>query len=302
MTDQTPEGDERPEESGPLNSLDESVTRSEGIFETLPPALPVADEPVATAAEKRGAKRKKEDPWAHRRGEPRVFAFLWTVYLLVATTTALVSLGLHGAASVDAYRPVARNLLLAIAVGVTFLWPMLRLSQKKPKEGGIAATAKDVVVMLVPAQAVIWPQWWLAHWPLSVVVCVALMISAWTLIVGAVLAVALGENRGGKRDVPHRALWMGVFVALAVAGPVAMAVRAGVRGLWLGPDIPDAVAMGSPLSGVYELTRERFWSGSSAQVDQVHWIAVGVAGIVGLALWWALPLRHRGHRLRSSVH
>ena len=26
-----------------------------------------------------------EDPWAHRRGEPRVFAFLWTMFLFGAT-------------------------------------------------------------------------------------------------------------------------------------------------------------------------------------------------------------------------
>src|SRR5262245_5977866 len=68
--------------------------------------------------------RPRFDRWAHRRGEPRVFAFLWTIYLVGATGLALASVGARGQVPIEVYRPVAQVLLVTVSAGVVIVWPL----------------------------------------------------------------------------------------------------------------------------------------------------------------------------------
>src|ERR1043166_1453153 len=95
------------------------------------------------------------DPWAHRRGEPRTFAALWLLFLFAATILSVGAVGIFGLMSTDVYRPAARVMLEIVAIGVVVLWPMVRLSQAAPAFP-LRAMLGDAVVVLVPAQAVIW--------------------------------------------------------------------------------------------------------------------------------------------------
>ena len=52
--------------------------------------------------------------WSHRRGEPRIFAFFWTLYLLLATIAAFWSVGAPGTSDPLALRPAARSVLAAV--------------------------------------------------------------------------------------------------------------------------------------------------------------------------------------------
>jgi hypothetical protein len=223
--------------------------------------------------------------WSHRRGEPRVFAFFWTLYLLAATVAAFWAVGAPGAHDAMALRPAARSVLAAISVGVALLWPMTRLSQMLPSlyTRRIArAVWQDMVVLLVPAQAIIWPQVAMAAWPVGVVAALAASITAWAVLLGALLTLAMmltGHRRGW---------WMVVFVAIAGLGPLVALGPAG--GLVHADNTFDWWWMTSPLTSGFELCRDRSWTGASAAVAGGHWRAIGLVGALGACGWCCVPI------------
>src|SRR5262249_35293851 len=147
MTDEPPHPGGEPIPPSPLPPIVDSATINA-------PAPPDAGSALAGALRP----RRKPDPWAHRRGEPRLFAFLWTLFLFAPTGATFMAAAPPGGASPDVMRPATRALLAVTAAGVCILWPMVRLSQLAD-EHPIAGVIQDLVVVLIPAQAVIWPQW-----------------------------------------------------------------------------------------------------------------------------------------------
>src|SRR5690606_8437853 len=149
--------------------------------------------------------------------EPRALAFVWTLYLFIATFLLLMKVGATGAIAPDVYRPGARMLLMWVAAGIGLFWPLVRLSQRSATEP-ITAAVKDFFVIVMPAQAVIWPQWWLAGWPVAGVAAVAATLAAWASVVAAGIALALpGEPGPGGAQ---RSAWMGAFVLVMVGAPL----------------------------------------------------------------------------------
>lgn len=223
--------------------------------------------------------------WSHRRGEPRIFAFFWTLYLLLATIAAFWSVGAPGAPDPMALRPAARAVLAAITVGVALLWPMTRLSQEPPsvRPGRIMrAVGQDLIVLLVPAQAIIWPQLAMAAWPLPVVAALACSLTAWALLIGSLLAMA--QMLAGAR----RGWWMLAFVAIAGLGPL---VALGPGGMGHADRSFDWWWMTSPITTGFELSRDRPWTGAAAAVADGHWRAIAFVGALAAFGWlWAAIL------------
>ena len=235
--------------------------------------------------------------WAHRRGEPRIFAFFWTLYLLLATVGAFWTAGAPGAHDALAMRPAARSLLAAITVGVALLWPMTRLSQTAPSErpGRVArAILQDMMVLLIPAQAVIWPQIAMSAWPLPVVAALAASLSAWTLVVGGLLATGLCLTRRGG----GRGWWMLVLVALAGFGPLVAIGTVG--GTAHGDGSFDWWWMTSPVTSGFEISRDRLWTGAAAAVTTGHWRAIGVVASVGAVVWLMFGIAGLFRRAESA--
>jgi hypothetical protein len=128
--------------------------------------------------------RSSVDPWAHRRGEPRLFALLWSLYLFGAALTTVMQIPVLGASEIRFVRSHGQMLLLLIAIGLTLLWPLVRLSQARPRRPAIASLI-DLVALLAPVQAVIWPLKWLGNWSWEVTAGVNLLLVSWTFLVGA---------------------------------------------------------------------------------------------------------------------
>lgn len=259
-----------------------------------------ASTPEGGAGEKErdlfGRVPKGRRDWSHRRGEPRVFALLWTLYLMLATLVMFASLSASPSVTPEVYRPAARTLLLLVMVGVTLLWPMTRLSQVSPHGGIVSGVLKDLVVVLLPVQALVWPHAMgvLSDWPLGVVAAMSASIGAWALIVGGTLTIALGTMEREGRGVA-RAAWMGVFVVLIGGAPLWLLLRGE-----LGGGVGGETRVGwmlSPLTSVMEITRDRAWSGHSAWVGAGHWRALawvtGLGGVL-LAMGWVWTLARRG--------
>lgn len=270
-----------------------------------PPEPAVGPAPSSSPAPPR--RKRKPDPWAHRRGEPRVFAFLWTIFLFVATGLTFMTAVSLGGISADVMRPATRVLLAVTITGIVLIWPMVRLSQLAD-DHPVSGVAQDLVVVLIPAQAVIWPQWlgWLGRWPWSVIAAVAALFAAWALLTGGLLAIAQVFHRradtGYARWTPWK--WMAAFAALGIIGtalalaspsrpPAADDVRP--------PDLRSAWML-SPITATFELTRDRSWSGSSARVVPGHWIFIVGTAAASVPLWALAAALQRGLMPPARLH
>ncbi len=232
------------------------------------------------------------DPFAHRRGEPRTFIALWVALLLASIAITLGGVGMLGLLATDVYRPAARRLLVIIMVACVVLWPMLRLSQTPPRRPARAFLV-DALAILVPLQAIVWPQSlpWMAAWPVEVSACIAL----WFVGCALVVAGGLAWFFAGERPVCPPWAMMTLFVAVALAGVIACAVRPAAE---LDGDPQrslDVWMMASPVTGVWEVTEDRGWSGDAARVSAGHWWAVGAVFLLAAGAWGACLVR-RGRR------
>lgn len=267
------------DESGSTSGIDD-VT-GPPVPQTGPAASPAGDA-HAVDLDVFGRPAPAGRDWTHRRGEPRIFAFFWTLYLLLATVGAFWTAGAPGSHDALAMRPAARSLLAAITVGIALLWPMTRLSQSAPSERPrriARAIVQDMMVLLIPAQAVIWPQIAMSAWPVPVVAALAASLAAWTLVIGGVLAMGLCLTGPGS----GRGWWMLVLVALAGLGPLVAIGPLG--GAAHGDGSFDWWWMTSPVTSGFEISRDRLWTGASAAVSVGHWRSIAVVGLVGAAVW-----------------
>jgi hypothetical protein len=235
------------------------------------------------------------DPWAHRRGEPRTFTLLWTIYLLCATSIAILSVGLQGAVLEEGARSAARIILQTSAIGMMILWPMVRLSQLQPTRGSVGWAAKDTFVILVPLQVVIWPQIWWAHWSMNHAAASASVLGAWASLVGAMLAFALAGEP--PREIA-RGVWMMVFVVLLAVGPLSSMMLFAFQAP--ATNVSEWLQMTSPMTAIDELAPRRAWHGS-AEINREHWVAIGLTVVAGATMWLAALARARGGARRRAL-
>ncbi|MBS0191145.1 MAG: hypothetical protein U0573_15050 [Phycisphaerales bacterium] len=222
------------------------------------------------------------DRWAHRRGEPRTFAFLWAIFLMLSSIIALGVVLAGGIISLDAYQPLSRGLLITLTVGVLVFWPVIRLSQESPEELSTVAVLKDLAIVLIPMQAVVWPQMYLARWNIDVVAATSAAITAWALLVGGLLAIAI---RPSSR---YRTGWMVVFLGLAFAG-VAISVVSGAASADvtrpLRSGAAPALVLASGVGLVADIAADRSWAGTWAMVYPAHWYAIAVTLAAASIAW-----------------
>jgi len=236
------------------------------------------------------------DPWAHRRGEPRVFAFLWTCYVLLAVAGS-IAWASRFAALTTALGPAARIMLVVVAVGATILWPMVRLCQASPARDAPAHVLVDVLVVLAPVQLVLWPLAVLASWPLGIVGAIAALLSAWIALVGGILAIALGGRPAGRPGDPillARSAWMLAILALVGAAPLMLLFLA----VW-GHAPPPWLRLLSPLTAVPALTGAGI-AGPQAPLSPSDWSAIACPLGLGVVAWVLASVRsmlgRRGER------
>jgi len=244
-----------------------------------------------------GRASKTQPDWSHRRGEPRWFALMWTVFVLTSAMIALASAGGPFGGSFESYQPALRLLLLGLGTGVALLWPATRLSQEPP-EGGLGGAAsamlKDFVVVQVPVQAVLLPLVVLARWPLGVVLTLGLFALAWGVMVSMILTFGVSRLRwrGNPAGEPAWA-WMLGFFAIVLAAPLGeiMILGAGATGRSL--DQPSMVEwwwLMSPATSGLEITRPRPWVGAEVALVPAHLIAAGIILGAGLLGWSAIAV------------
>jgi hypothetical protein len=244
--------------------------------------------PVSASAEEAGKEKdifgrvpRDRPDWSHRRGEPRVFALVWMLYLMGVTALMFASLSDAFFVSPAITRPAARGMLLATMAGLVLMWPAVRLSQR-PADRPVRSVLRDLFVVLIPAQAVIWPHALreLGDWSFGVLTALAGVFAAWALVVGGILAMADSGVGAGRA----RWAWMLVLLVLCLGAP-AYAVSRGQFRMVPGPASSARPGwMLSPLTAVLEVTRDRDAADGVTAVSGTHWRLIAAPACVGGSL------------------
>lgn len=259
---------------------------SSGVPDEPVPDIQDSDSAAAAIAGEAGKERdifgrvpRDRPDWSHRRGEPRVFALIWMLYLMGVTALMFASLSDAVFVSPSITRPAARGMLLATIAGIVLLWPGIRLSQY-PAERPVRCVLRDLFVVLIPAQAVIWPHALreLGDWSFSVLIALAGVFAAWGLLTGGILAMA-DSGRGAGRV---RWAWMLVILVVCLGSPVYALARGQFRAVSAEGARPGW--MFSPLTAVLEITRERDTTDGVTRVGGTHWRLIAAPACIGGSL------------------
>lgn len=227
-----------------------------------------------------GAPRHRPDRWAHRRGEPRGLALVWSCYLLGACAVTLF--GPASSLSFDAMQIRASSTLLValVLLGIVLVWPMLRLSQVPPRSP-VGATLVDLLIVLTPSLAVVGSTSILTRWAWSTSGAMVTLLCAWTLLLAGSLAVATRWT-----GTLARAGSMLAIVAIVTAAPFATllsAWHAGASGAPLGAEAWRAGLLLSPISAPYAIASHP--ARSTPAPDALAWRAALVPLAPAAALW-----------------
>ena len=217
----------------------------------------------------------KNDPWAHRKGEPRVFALLWAVYLLTAAVLTVFSVRALGYPRTSQFTFGGLSMLTLAMIGIMLLWPALRLSQQRAALPTWAAIF-DLAVVLLPVPAIVWPLSVLTSWSWPITLGLALAITGWGLVAAGVIALAMQTAMGAATGAT-RMLAMIVLLVLSV-GPPAFRVLA----LDAGRPVTSAVDLASPLSVVWGIGLAP--EGRQPVMTGQDWLAGAIPALIGLAL------------------
>lgn len=261
----------------------------------LDPVLDSSDEGLLGGLAERDTSQPHsagDDRWAHRRGEPRIFALLLSIYLLAAAMLTIFAAPAIGNPSAATFQAASRTLLALVAIGLVAIWPMTRLSQASPRRPVVAAMA-DVIVVALLAQAVIWPMTvlpggavirplpWLGLWPWSVAAGVAIVYFSWCALIGSLIACGVARSPGWGR-----AGWMLIVIVLAAGAPIAL-LGAGRFGVAL----PEWLALLSPITASVEFIESP--SGLTARMNAAEWLASIGPSLLSVPFWFFARARSR---------
>jgi hypothetical protein len=223
------------------------------------------------------------DPWAHRKGEPRLFTLVWSIYLLIGAMGTIFATRTIGPPTPAAYRIGCLAMVTVVAVGGTILWPVVRLSQRSPTRPARAALV-DLVVILLPVQSVVWPMPMLTRWPWDVTAAIALMVTGWIVLIGGVVAHATARPAGFLRVAVMAAICVVIF-----GGP-ALGVAGAARGWWT----PRAGVLASPVTGPWALADTP--PNLRPRMSVPEWAWTGAPWVAGAAVWASTAAARRRGR------
>ena len=206
---------------------------------------------------------------------PRGLILLASIWL-VASWVLAIGLRAPVEASSASYTPGVRLMLISVAIGMVIGWPLLRLSQSAAPYP-IRQTLLDLIVLLALVQVVIWPLRLVTPWTPLRTAALDATLTAWVILVGALVAAAAGSDRPGPRIVA-----MLGCVGMGLAGPaLALLCLAFPATQSL---VPRLVGLG-PFLEIHAMS-----TAGGAPPSWQQWIWIGLVALAAVAAWTGLGL------------
>ncbi|MGJ8636418.1 MAG: hypothetical protein ACSHX5_06205 [Phycisphaerales bacterium] len=255
----------------------------------IPPEFEPQDHPYTQPRRERDL-FGKEPPgdhidWSHRKGEPRVFALLWMIFLLSTTALMFARLAKGYSISPSVSRPASKEMLVIVVIGMSLLWPMTRLSQKIPRPSIVMSSIRDLIVVIVPMQAVIWPQRLivLGGWSAEVVLALCLHTLAWGLVIAGAISIASIFIAGTSQRTQQRTRALSMLSILVIVFAFPLIEILTLKGAAIGPANANLGWMLSPITGIMELTADRSVLGRAAFAYNAHFRMIAAVACVGIS-------------------
>lgn len=227
------------------------------------------------------APRNRPDRWAHRRGEPRGFALIWSSYLLIACILALFTPASRWSFDQQQIRASCTLLLALILVGVSVAWPMIRLSQIPARTPSRAASV-DLLIVVAPLLAILAPMGFLTKWSHGTAFALVAVAVSWSLLFGGLVALFARTE-----SATRRALAMLVCLVFAGAAPLVglLLTSGGVAGD--AATVHRASLLAAPVSAPFAITS--FPSLRAPAPDALAW-DLALAPLLAAAPAWLLAV------------
>lgn len=183
-----------------------------------------------------------------------------------------------GSLWIDSPVPAARWMLFSSLIGLTAVWPTVRLSLDGSGTGTAACAIFEWIALIAIFQIIIWTLALTAQWPYIQALWLDLAIAAWSLLTALLVAVGLRSADG-----VHRVVTVVLCLLLLLAEPMILAL-ADVR---LGtPHDPGWFMRVSPIQTIWALSETPVdWSSGPWRTNIA---TISVAAVVAWCLYGLL--------------
>lgn len=169
----------------------------------------------------------------------------------------------------ETYQPGVRELMIFITIGLSIAWPLYRLSGPR-SDWPVSVVVLDLMVLLAMVQVVLWPLSLVTNWSRLRVGAIDAAMGTSTILIGAVIAVAISTSSRGVRS-----LSMAVVLLFAFAGPVVEQIAA--------QHAEQPAAELSLLSPIFAVAR--LAAGNATEVLRTQWVMLFVAAGAAIVAW-----------------
>jgi len=202
----------------------------------------------------------------------RAIVLGWCLWLLGAWAVSL---------SIDSPVPATRWMIFCSLIGLTAVWPTVRLSLDGSADGAVTWAILEWLALIAIFQIVIWPLALTARWPYLQMLWLDLAVVAWSLLTALLVVVGLRSLNG-----LHRLVAVVLCLLLFLAEPLIVALADVPLGSQNGPAWVMRV---SPIQTVWALTENPLdWSSGPWRRNIV---TVAVAVVVAWCLYGLLAGR-----------
>lgn len=201
---------------------------------------------------------------------PRGLIFAAALWLIGSLAVAMgFRTPVHATAA--SLEPGIRLMLQCVVVGLMIAWPLLRLSQE-PTRVSVRQTLLDLIALLTILQIVVWVPRMFTIWTVSRTAALDAMLVSWAMLVGAIVASAIGGDRPVGRIVA-----MTACVTITLLGPLL---------IWIGAPLtegtPNLTWLG-PFMGVAHVAE-----GGATRPTTAQWQSITIISLAAGAAWVAL--------------
>ena len=193
----------------------------------------------------------------------RLVVFFGSTWLLISWVL-VIGLKRPLLPSPETWLPGVRLMLVMAAIGLIVVWPMAAMATTRPLS--TQRTLRETSILLLTAQLIAWPAGLVTTWTMPRTVLIAMTLTGWGFLAGALAAWGRCRTRPGRRVA-----MMACCLLMAMVAPVV---------LWF-DDSASWMEGFSPLSSLWTMAS----AGNDSPIAQ-EWIITTAVWVLAMICWF----------------